>query len=67
LLQDNADPKWILAGGSPVSIYRSEDSGASWKRAPDPQLPIHAKMPFSCRVMRCRPQCFQAFVNRCRE
>jgi hypothetical protein len=42
----------MLAGGSPVSIYRSEDAGASWKRMPDPQLPGHAKMPFSCRVMR---------------
>ena len=51
-LHDDADPKWILAGGSPVSIYRSEDGGASWKRMPDPQLPAHAKMPFSCRVMR---------------
>ncbi|HEY7245543.1 MAG TPA: hypothetical protein VH678_16860 [Xanthobacteraceae bacterium] len=51
-LQDDTDPKRMLAGGSPVSIYRSEDDGASWKRMPDPQLPIHAKMPFSCRVMR---------------
>jgi hypothetical protein len=54
-LQDDADPKWMLAGGSLVSIYRSEDGGASWKRMPDPQLPIHAKMPFSCRVMRFAP------------
>src|SRR5262249_27495668 len=54
-LQDDADPKWMLAGGSPVSIYRSKDGGASWKRMPDPQLPIHAKMPFSCRVMRFAP------------
>src|SRR5262249_28216996 len=54
-LQDDADPKWMLAGGSPVSIYRSEDGGVSWKRMPDPQLPIHAKMPFSCRVMRFAP------------
>src|SRR5262249_15343715 len=54
-LQDDADPKWMLAGGSPVSIYRSEDGGAGWKRMPDPQLPIHAKMPFSCRVMRFAP------------
>jgi photosystem II stability/assembly factor-like uncharacterized protein len=54
-LQDSADPKWMLAGGSPVSIYRSEDSGATWKRAPDPQLPVHAKMPFPCRVMRFAP------------
>src|SRR6516165_10062055 len=54
-LQDDADPKWMLAGGSPVSIYRSKDGGASWKRMPDPKLPIHAKMPFSCRVMRFAP------------
>src|SRR5207245_4914467 len=54
-LQGDADPKWMLAGGSPVSIYRSGDGGASWKRMPDPQLPIHAKMPFSCRVMRFAP------------
>src|SRR5262249_37594028 len=54
-LQDDADPKRMLAGGSPVSIYRSGDGGATWKRMPDPQLPIHAKMPFSCRVMRFAP------------
>ena len=54
-LQDDADPKLMLAGGSPVSIYRSKDGGASWKRMPDPQLPVHAKMPFSCRVMRFAP------------
>src|SRR5262249_34737344 len=47
--------KRMLAGGSPVSIYRSEDGGATWKRMPDPQLPIHAKMPFPCRVMRLAP------------
>jgi photosystem II stability/assembly factor-like uncharacterized protein len=51
-LQDDADPKLLLAGGSPVSIYCSEDGGASWKRTPDPHLPLHAKMPFPCRVMR---------------
>jgi hypothetical protein len=33
-LQDDVDPKRMLAGGSPVSIYRSEDGGASWKRMP---------------------------------
>src|SRR5215510_16249313 len=38
-----------------LPIYRSEDGGASWKHMPDPQLPIHAKMPFSCRVMRFAP------------
>jgi photosystem II stability/assembly factor-like uncharacterized protein len=51
-LPDPADPKVMLAGGSPVSVYRSEDSGASWKRMPDPKLPTYAKMPFNCRVMR---------------
>jgi photosystem II stability/assembly factor-like uncharacterized protein len=51
-LPDPADPKRMLAGGSPVSIYRSEDAGASWKRMPDPALPQRAKMPFACRVMR---------------
>ena len=51
-LPDDADPKRMLAGGSPVAVYLSEDGGASWKRMPDPRLPVHATMPFSCRVMR---------------
>jgi photosystem II stability/assembly factor-like uncharacterized protein len=51
-LADPADPKRMLAGGSPVSVYRSEDGGESWKRMPNPALPQHAKMPFDCRVMR---------------
>jgi ABC transporter substrate binding protein len=46
-LQDDTDPKLMLAGGSPVSIYRSNDGGASWKHMPDPHLPVHAKM---CRL-----------------
>src|SRR5579862_1162741 len=37
-LPDPADPKRILAGGSPVSIYRSNDDGASWTRQADPKL-----------------------------
>ena len=45
-LHDDTDPKLMLAGGSPVSVYRSEDSGASWKRMPDPNLPLLATMPF---------------------
>ena len=36
-LVDPADPKRMLAGGSPVSIYRSEDGGESWKRMPNPR------------------------------
>ena len=51
-LSDPSDPKRMLAGGSPVSVYRSEDGGESWKRMPNPALPQHAKMPFNCRVMR---------------
>ena len=45
----------MLAGGSPVSVYRSEDGGESWKKLPDPALPVRAKMPFACRVMRFAP------------
>jgi len=54
-LHDDANSMRMLAGGSPVSIYRSEDGGASWKRMPDPRLPVHAKMPFPRRVMRFAP------------
>jgi photosystem II stability/assembly factor-like uncharacterized protein len=52
---DPANPRRMLAGGSPVSVYRSEDSGESWKRLPDPKMPERAKMPFACRVMRFAP------------
>jgi photosystem II stability/assembly factor-like uncharacterized protein len=52
---DPANPRRMLAGGSPVSVYRSEDAGESWKRMPDPQLPEYARMPFACRVMRFAP------------
>jgi len=51
-LPDPSDPKRLLAGGSPVSIYRSENGGAAWQRLTDPALPARAKMPFACRVMR---------------
>jgi photosystem II stability/assembly factor-like uncharacterized protein len=51
-LPDPGNPQRMLAGGSPVSTYRSEDYGATWKRMPDPALPQRAKMPFACRVMR---------------
>jgi photosystem II stability/assembly factor-like uncharacterized protein len=51
-MADPADNKRMLAGGSPVSVYGSDDGGETWKRRPDPRLPQHAKMPFDCRVMR---------------
>ena len=54
-MPDAGDGKRMLAGGSPISVYRSEDFGQTWKRAPNPQLPLHAKMPFDCRVMRFAP------------
>ncbi len=51
-LPDPADPKRMLAGGSPVSIYRSNDAGNSWTRLADPTLPDRGKAPFAVRVMR---------------
>jgi len=51
-LPDPADPRHVLAGGSPASIYRSNDAGASWKRQADPKLPDRGKAPFEVRVMR---------------
>jgi photosystem II stability/assembly factor-like uncharacterized protein len=52
VMADPADPKLIYAGASPVAVYRSEDSGETWKRMPDPGMPNRAVMPFACRVMR---------------
>ena len=51
-LPDPADPKRMLAGGSPASIYRSTDAGESWTRQADPKLPDRGKAPFAVRVMR---------------
>jgi photosystem II stability/assembly factor-like uncharacterized protein len=51
-MADSSDPRRLLAGGSPVSIYRSEDGGESWKRQADPKLPDRGKAPFAVRVMR---------------
>jgi photosystem II stability/assembly factor-like uncharacterized protein len=51
-LPDPADPRRILAGGSPVSIYGSNDAGETWTRHGDPRLPDRGKAPFAVRVMR---------------
>ena len=51
-LVDANDRKLIYAGGSPISLYRSEDTGETWHKLPDPGMPDRAVMPFACRVMR---------------
>ena len=42
----------VYAGGSPISMYRSEDCGETWRELPNPGMPDRAVMPFACRVMR---------------
>jgi len=51
-LVDANDRRLIYAGGSPISMYRSEDIGETWRKLPDPGMPDRAVMPFACRVMR---------------
>ncbi len=51
-LVDAGNPSLVYAGGSPVSVYRSEDHGETWRALPDPGMPNRAVMPFACRVMR---------------
>ena len=51
-LVDATNPKMVYAGGSPISMFRSEDTGESWTEMPDPGMPDRAVMPFACRVMR---------------
>ena len=51
-LVDAGDPKLVYAGASPIAVYRSEDTGETWRKLPDPAMPTYAVMPFACRVMR---------------
>ena len=51
-LPDPADQRRLLAGGSPVSIYGSNDFGETWTRQAAPRLPDRGKAPFAVRVMR---------------
>ena len=51
-LVDSRDPRRILAGGSPIDIYRSDDTGATWRKMPNPNIPERCKGPFAPRVMR---------------
>jgi photosystem II stability/assembly factor-like uncharacterized protein len=49
---DSRDPKKMLAGASPIEVYRSEDGGASWRKLATPKVGSHCKGPFASRVMR---------------
>jgi photosystem II stability/assembly factor-like uncharacterized protein len=49
---DSRDPKKMLAGASPIEVYRSEDGGASWRKLATPKVGAHCKGPFASRVMR---------------
>src|SRR6476469_1706653 len=51
-LVDSRDGRRMYAGGSPVDIYRSDDTGQSWRRLPNPGLKDRATAPFAVRVMR---------------
>ena len=46
------EPEEDLCRRSPVAIYRSENSGESWQRLPDPGIKDRATAPFAVRVMR---------------
>lgn len=47
-----ADPQVLYAGASPVSVWRSDDGGASWRRLEGAVQPERVRMEFACRVMR---------------
>jgi len=49
---DSRDSKKMLAGASPIDVYRSEDGGQSWRKLPTPKIGTHCKGPFASRVMR---------------
>jgi len=51
-LVDSRDPKRIYAGSSPVDVYRSDDTGQSWRRLPHPDVADRALVPFAVRLMR---------------
>lgn len=51
-LVDARDANRILAGGSPIDIYRSDDKGQSWRKMANPNIPSRCSGPFAHRVMR---------------
>jgi photosystem II stability/assembly factor-like uncharacterized protein len=52
ILVHPANPRVMYAGGAPVSVYRSDDAGETWRVLANPNMPERVKMPFPCRVMR---------------
>ena len=49
---DSRNPDRILAGASPINVYRSEDKGQSWKKMATPPVKSRCTGPFAHRVMR---------------
>ncbi len=49
---DSRNPNRILAGASPINVYRSEDKGQSWRKMATPAIEIRCTGPFAHRVMR---------------
>ena len=49
---DSRAPRKMLAGASPIDVYRSSDGGASWTKLATPKIGTHCKGPFASRVMR---------------
>ena len=60
-LVDSRNPSRILAGGSPVDVYRSDDRGATWRRMPNPGIKDRATAPFAGRGKQRLPG--RAFAN----
>ena len=51
-LVDSRDGNRILAGASPIDIYRSDDKGQTWRKMANPNIPSRCEGPFAHRVMR---------------
>ncbi len=51
-LVDSRDKNRILAGASPIGVFRSEDCGATWRKLPEVGVAEHCKVIFDARVMR---------------
>jgi hypothetical protein len=52
ILVHPAAPRTVLAGASPVAVYRSDDGGERWRLLARPEIAEKAQMNFPCRVMR---------------